>query len=120
MSAVEDRAERREFARRSWPVLGGDQALGGVAAGGRADLAEWPGHVLPGAAHIGVSQISSTATARDFADPYRKDGSVGSTTAGSRSHPSFSSLSRVIVTALAFASRPGSASYSDTQHRYMW
>ena len=48
---------------------------------------------------------------------YGNDGSCGSTTSTSRSQPSFSSLMCWIATALALASRSGSAWYSDTQQR---
>src|SRR5439155_6708671 len=44
-------------------------------------------------------------------------GSTGSVTSVSRSQPSFSSLMCWIATAFAFASRSGSAWYSDTQQR---
>ena len=47
-----------------------------------------------------------------------KLGSVGSATSSSRSQPSFSSFSVWIATALALASRSGSAWNSDTQQRY--
>jgi hypothetical protein len=45
-------------------------------------------------------------------------GSLGSTTEVSRSQPSFSSLMCWIATALALASRSGSAWNSETQARY--
>ncbi len=72
---------------------------------------------LPQREHVGGRRAGASAALRRQLAGSVKLGSDGSTTSTSRSQPSFSSLMCWIATALALASRSGSAWYSETQQR---
>ena len=141
-SSSSSRRRRSPGSRPGRPGAGRSAVPGGPAGGRRAGRCSAPAR--SSAAHRGRprqqgerpldrgrgrrprSQASSRSRSVERAhrpassrqvDGLVKVGSVGSVTSWSRSQPSFSSLMCWIATALALASRSGSAWYSETQQR---